>query len=242
MAVVQNEQPGQPADHQTNVATRYTYNAVSSLTAIEDANSETTTFDYDMRNRLTQETNPLGRVWKYEYDRVDNLTRRIDAKSQVTNYVYDPDDLLTDIRYPDNTGITFDYDAVHNQTVMTDTLGVTRNEFDSLNRLSATTNHVGQRVGYTYDPVSNRTSLTYPDGKVVGYEYDVTNFVKRVIDPDGNIFDVTRDATHNIVQVDNPNQTRTEYDGACQRMGVTEWAANQRMAHPDSSRMESLIH
>ncbi|MBI3241766.1 MAG: N-acetylmuramoyl-L-alanine amidase [Chloroflexi bacterium] len=212
IAVVQNEQPGSPGDQQTNVTTRYAYDAVDNLTKITDANGEKTTFDYDLLDRLTEEVNPLHHRWQYEHDAVGNLTVRTDANGDVTRYTYNADDLLTRIDYPDDTGIGLGYDKVHNQTEMTDSLGVTHNEYDALNRLTASTNHIGQRVGYTYDPVGNRTSLTYPDGRKVTYDYDGTNFVKRVTDPEGNIFDVTRDATHNATKVQNPNDTVARYD------------------------------
>lgn len=210
-AVVQDEQPGAPADVQTNVITRYEYDAVSNLTRITDANGEKTTFNYDLLDRLTDEVNPLKHKWHYEYDAVGNLTTRADANGDNTRYTYDADDLLTRISYPDSTSVGFGYDAVHNQTEMTDALGLTRNEYDDLNRLTASTNHLGQTVKYSYDPVGNRTGLTYPDGRAVKYEHDVTDFVERVIDPNGNIFNVTRDATHNITSVQNPNATTAQY-------------------------------
>ncbi len=211
-AVIQNEQPGGPTDHQTNVTTRYAYDPVDNLTTMADANDEKTTFSYDLLDRLTEEINPLHHKWQYEYDAVGNLKTRADANGDVTRYTYDADDLLTRISYPDGAGVSFDYDAVHNQTGMTDSLGATRNEYDALNRLTASTNHVGQRVSYAYDPAGNRTGLTYPDGRKMAYEYDQTNFVSRVIDPESNVFDVTRDLTHNVTQVQNPNGTLARYD------------------------------
>jgi len=211
-AVIQNEQPGGPTDHQTNVTTRYAYDPVDNLTTMADANGEKTTFSYDLLDRLTEEINPLHHKWQYEYDAVGNSKTRADANGDVTRYTYDADDLLTRINYPDGAGVSFDYDAVHNQTGMTDSLGVTRNEYDALNRLTASANHVGQRVSYAYDPAGNRTGLTYPDGRKMAYEYDETNFVSRVIDPEGNVFDVTRDLTHNVTGVQNPQGTLARYD------------------------------
>ena len=210
--VIQNDLPGGLFDYQTNVTTHYDYDPVGNLIGITDANGETTTFEYDLLDRLTKETNPLGRIWRYEYDPVGNLTTRTDAKGQATRYFYDADDLLTRLLYPDSTDITFGYDAVHNQTSMTGSLGATINEYDALNRLMASTNHLNQTVEYGYDAVGNRTSLTYPDERLMRYEYDSTNFTSRVIDPDGNVFNVTRDATHNITRIDYPNQTHVEYD------------------------------
>lgn len=212
IAVTQNEQPSSPADHQTNVITRYAYDAVGNLLSTTDANGESTAFAYDLLDRLTQETDPLGHAWNYEYDAVGNLTVRADANGQITRYVYTADDLLRSVQYPDNGSVTFSYDAVHNQTEMHDALGVTRNAYDALSRRVSSTNHLGQQVGYAYDAVGNLTRLTYPDGQAMRYEYDPTDFVSRILDPSNNAFVATRDATHNIVRIDNPNQTIAEYD------------------------------
>lgn len=210
-AVIQNYCLNQPGDQETNVRTGYTYDGVGNLLTMTDGNGEITTFAYDLLSRLTQETNPIGNVWQYQYDAVANLIRRVDAKGDITDYTYDVDDLLVEIAYPDSSSITYSYDPLHNQTAMTDSLGLTVNEYDALNRLIATTNHVGQTVRYTYDAVGNRLSMAYPDGQIVTYEYDETNDQTAVIDPDGNRFDVTRDATHNITTIDYPNQTTAVY-------------------------------
>jgi len=215
-AVVQNYRPGQPADHQTNVRTAYTYDPVGNLLTIADANGHVTSFAYDLLDRLIREVNPIGSTWRYEYDPVGNLKRRMDANGAVTDYTYDADDLLVGIRYPNSSQVTFAYDETHNQVTMTDALGVTRNTYDPLNRLTSSTNHLGQRVGYDYDPASNRVAVTYPDGRVVRTEYDPTNYPIRVIDPDGNAFTADYDPTHNITRILYPNQTRAlmTYDAA----------------------------
>ena len=247
VAVVQNERPGLAADHETNVITGYAYDAVGNLTATTDGNRETTTFSYDLLDRLTQEVNPLGHTWRYAYDAVGNLTQRTDANGQTTTYRYDADDLLVHTGYPDDSGVSYAYDAVHNQTAMTDTLGLTRNDYDALNRLVASTNHVGQRVGYAYDAVGNRSAMTYPDGREVQYAYDPTDFAIQITDPDGHMFRVTRDLTHNVVRVENPNETVVERDiDAAERLTAIRNLTNERSAEEsdgdDAERQRAEQH
>jgi RHS repeat-associated protein len=222
ISVVQNEWPGRPSDAQTNVTTQYERSAIGSLTAIRDARGEVARFEYDLLDRLVREINPLGHEWRYVYDRAGKLVERIDANDAQIRYTYDADGLLTGILYPDGSSVTFGYDAVDNQMTMADSLGVTSNEYDALNRLVATTDHAGQTVLYTFDHVGNRTSITYPDRRTVHYEYDPTNEVVRVSDPDRNVFTVTRDASHNVVRVSNPNSTIADYtfDAAERLIGV----------------------
>ncbi|MCP4362807.1 MAG: hypothetical protein GY796_32790, partial [Chloroflexi bacterium] len=52
-AVIQNHLSGQPADHESNIRTSYTYDGVGSLLTITGGNGETTTFTYDLLRRLT---------------------------------------------------------------------------------------------------------------------------------------------------------------------------------------------
>ena len=221
-AVVQNYRPSLPADHETNVHTGYTYDPVGNLWTITDASGNVTTFEYDLLDRLTREVNPMGNTWRYEYDPVGNLVRRTDANGDVTDYSYNADDLLVGIHYPDGSGVTFAYDEAHNQTTMTDSLGATRNTYDALNRLTSSTNHQEQRVGYAYDAASNRTELTYPDGRTVRYQVDANNRVSQVTDPDGAVFAVEYDPTHNITGIHYPNQTRAlmAYDAADRLLSV----------------------
>jgi RHS repeat-associated protein len=215
-AVVQNYQPDLPADHQTNVRTGYSYDEVGNLLVITDANQNETHFEYDLLDRLITEINPLDNVWRYEYDPMGNLVQRLDANQAATYYTYNADDLLVGIHYPDGGGVSFSYDEAHNQVTMSDSLGGTTNVYDKLNRLTSSTNHQGQVVGYAYDPASNRVALTYPDGRMVRYEVDTNNRVSRVIDPDGGIFRAEYDPIHNLTAIHYPNQTQAlmTYDAA----------------------------
>jgi RHS repeat-associated protein len=235
--VVENERADRPADHETNVAAEYTYDPVDNLVAIRDANGNTTEFEYDLLDRLTREINPLNAIWEYRYDPVGNLIERRDANGASTDYGYDADNLLKTINYSDGDAISFTYDAVHSQIEMRDGLGLTRNIYDPLRRLSSQTNHLGQRVGYQYDAVGNRTAMIYPDGRAMRYRYDVTNFVDQVRDPQEQIFAVTRDLTHKIVAIDNPNGTQVthSYDDLDRLTGVRNLA-------PDGAVISSFAY
>lgn len=222
-AVTQNFQRDLPANHETNVTTWYGYDSVGNLTHIHDANGEATVFRYDLLDRVVQETNPLGNRWQYQYDAVGNLILRRDANGADTIYQYDANELVTAVYYPDSTGLTYTYDPVYNQTSVSNELGTIINEYDSLNRLMTSTNHLEQQVSYTYDAVGNRTSITYPDGSTVQYQYDSTNYLRRVIDPDRNGFLITRSATHQILRIKYPNNmvSNFRYDQADRLRRVT---------------------
>ena len=212
VGVIQNEVAGETADSETNVTTSYSYDRAGNLHTISDGNGEVTTFEYDLLNRLTKETNPIGKIWQYTYDAVGNRLTRLDANGNLTEYQYDPVNLLRQIDYPDETFVSYTYDAVYNQETATASwLGTITNVYDELDRLRSSTDHTGAAVAYSYDPVGNRTSMTYPDGDTLTYTYDETNYQETMTDPDGNVFVVTRDATHNITEIAYPNQTTAAY-------------------------------
>jgi YD repeat-containing protein len=70
---------------------------------------------------------------------------------------------------------------------MTDGTGTTTNNWDSLGRLTSSTNGAGATVGYGYDLAGRITSITYPG---------TTGIVKRGYDEAGHLTDVTDWAGH----------------------------------------------
>lgn len=65
------------------------------------------------------------------------------------------------------------YNKVGELVKMDDWLGTTTYELDLLNQLEKVTDHKGRTVEYTYDPVGNQSTVTYPDDTVVSYTHDL---------------------------------------------------------------------
>jgi RHS repeat-associated protein len=106
---------------------------------------------------------------------------------------------------------------------MTDTLGVSRWAYDSLNRVVEATDSLGRRLRYAYDPAGNRVALTLPEGGVLRYDYDASNRLREVTDPEGRRTRFERDGVGNLVRQFNPNGTVTEasYDRANRLRSLT---------------------
>lgn len=203
-------------DHQTNVSYGYGYDANGNLLAISDPLQHVTGFAYDPLNRMVQEVNPLGNVWRYGYDAVGNQTSRLDANGALTGYGYYADNLLRQISYPSGAPVLFEYDANHNRTRMSDGLGVSTWTYDALDRLTATTDSLGRSLSFAYDPVGNRTAVTYPDQRTVAYGYYANDWLRSVTDPQGGVTSYQRDGVGQPTLVANPNATVAElsYDRA----------------------------
>jgi RHS repeat-associated protein len=73
----------------------YTYDAVGNLVSSKDRRGNTTTFDFDRRNRVVRQTDPTATgavgtgVWRYAYDDNGNLKRSTDAEGSIVDYSYD---------------------------------------------------------------------------------------------------------------------------------------------------------
>ncbi|MCH9649254.1 MAG: hypothetical protein K0U98_13525 [Deltaproteobacteria bacterium] len=203
--------------------TEYSYDPMGNLTLIRDANAQPTSFEYDLLDRVTQEINAVGSTWRYGYDAVGNLVEKRNARGQRIAHTYNRDDLLVRSRFPDKPDVRFSYDDAHNLTRIVDALGATQQVFDLLDRLTSSTNHVGQEVAYTFDAAGNRTSFRHQDDSLMRYEYDANNRQSRIVDPNGNIFDASYDLTHNLERIDYPNSTAATlaYDTADRLLSLT---------------------
>lgn len=216
-AVTENYVEGAPADSDTNVLTRYTYDASGNLDWIVNANEAVTDFGHDGMGRQVQEVDPLGNTWTYTYDGVGNRLTRLDANGDQTEYAYYPDDQLRRIDYgKDGTSIQYTYDENNNRRTMVDSLGTTEWLYDALNRATDVVDPFARALHFEYDRVGNRTEMVYPDGNVVAYGYYRNDWLKTMTDPTGRLTTYERDGVGNVTRTLNPNSTVTTltYDKA----------------------------
>ncbi len=82
------------------------------------------------------------------------------------------------------------YDPLGNRTKMTDSVGITTTTFDPMRRVQVQQPASGQRLSYSYDPLSQRSQM---------------------LNPDGSPFNYTRDGRGQLTQVDNPQSKVTSF-------------------------------
>src|SRR5262249_38089535 len=150
-----------------------------------DANLLTTTFEYDERDRLTAKVEPGGARWEFGYDGNDNQTSLKDALGQVITMQYDPLNRETLRLYPASLepgrdslqSIAMQHDGNGNPTQITEQYSgavgtrVTKETYDSFDRLETVVDPQGKRLAYTYDANGNRKTLTDPDNLTTRYDY-----------------------------------------------------------------------
>lgn len=163
--------------------------------------SGTTNYDYDVRDNLTEVTDPLGNVttmaynllgrktgmhdpdmgnWSYGHDAVGNLTAQIDAKGQTITFQYDALNRLTKKDYPSGSDVYYKYDNYKADAP-------TKNSWGRL-RVMYSGTESGNGHLYEYDnrgrPVKEQVKV---DGVTysTSYAYDAADRVVTTIYPNG---------------------------------------------------------
>jgi len=160
----------------TTYITEYTYDA-KNLIQIRDTQNNTKNFNYDDLERLTGITYPDSTTEFFTYDTVGNLTQKTDQNGVNISYQYDSNYRLTLIDYPTGTDVSYEYDLHGNVTKVVDGTE-TQYTYDNRNRMTGKTriiDGVSYPLNYSYDDVSNLTSLGYPDSFSLYYNYDPLN-------------------------------------------------------------------
>jgi len=185
------------------------YDVDGNVASQTDGLGRTTTYARDPLGRPSTSTDPLGRKTEYTYDGVGNLKSKKDPEGRTTTYAYDAADQLTKVTY--SSGLTptveYGYDGNGRRTSMTDGSGETTYDFDSLGRLTATTNGHGDTIEYGYDLAGNKTSVTYPNGKTVSRGFDTAGRLTSVTDWLGNTTSFSYDANSNLLSSTFPKGT-----------------------------------
>lgn len=200
---------------------RTDYNGDGTVLDQVDGLGHTTSYGYDALARVTSSTDPLQRTTNYTYDGAGNRLTLVDAQSprQTTSYTYDVANELTAISYSDGrtpnvTNITYDADS--QRTGMTDGTGTSSWAWDSLHRMTSSTNGAGQTVGYGYDLKGQLTSLTYPGSHAVQRGYDGAGRLTSVTDWLSHTTSFTPDPDSDVTAEIYPNGTTatSTYDNA----------------------------
>ena len=129
--------------------TSYSYDLQDHLTAVTDAEGNTTTYTYSDRDLMTQQTSPVSGVTTFAYDEHGEQVSEIDARGIVMTRSFYALDRVTAIAYPTpSLNITFTYDDAAVPF--------------SKGRLTRIARH-GEAVGYRLRPLR-----TYPSGRSLG--------------------------------------------------------------------------
>ena len=261
----------------SGVAASYLYDANENLTSISQATdgtgatSLTTSLDYGDRTHPfspTRIVRPQGTWTNYGYDTAGNLDCIRPGTGGQTGcdnpgspqpgqrqFEYNSDGTLAAATTPAGATTSYAYTRDSNGLLdhvavdRPDPLGDTAVDLDTLGRIIATTDGLGQTTSYGYDTLDRLTSVGYADGSSVTYSYDdvgnltamtdqagTTSFTYNALnqltgeDPPGAAaYTYTHDPVGNLTAVTGPAGTTSySYDAADQLTTLTQ---------PDSSQI-----
>jgi RHS repeat-associated protein len=185
--LVSVEQFADAEDHTNtqSIVTRYEYDLIGRLLAIEDAERNLVTFSYDAFGRVSSIKDPDLGQWKKQYDLAGNLAMQRDARGLETRFSYDGLNRLVAKRFGSyGPEVTYVYDepqpgdhGVGRLTTVRDNSGTTKFFYDSDGRAIKTQQKISGKdftMAGVYDGLDRLTRLSYPSGLTVSYEYDGT--------------------------------------------------------------------
>ena len=207
-----------------DITTTYSYDQISRLTSIRNANGKTSSFVYDENDNIISTTDFLGNDTRYTFDANDNLTVIRNAKGGETTLTYDSNDLLTKQTFQGNTK-RYSYNTDGSLASSTSANGSTRyfsydesgrltdNDYASFNYNSKgwldSVEKDGKSIKYGYDAFGRVTQVEY-DGIQVEYDYDSNSNVKTITYPGGKDVTYTYDALNRVTSIiDWKNATTT---------------------------------
>ena len=194
--------------------TDYEYNKNDQLTEVTDPRSNATGYGYDALTRLITMTDALTNDVDYGLDAANNLEDLTDTRNNVTSFVHNGFGDVIRRDSPD-TGITdYVYDAAGNLTKMTDARSVVVDyAYDNLYRLTTATYpaSTGENATYTYDQITGGNEGV---GRLTKIE-DESGSTAFVYDARGNVTSETR-----VIQTET-YVTAYAYDAANRPIEIT---------------------
>jgi len=155
-------------------STQYAYNRVGELIVETDAKNHDTTHAYDSLGREVSTTDRLDQTTSFAWNPLGMQASLTDAQNQTTSYQYDEFTRLHLTIWPDHQNGTSPGDQNY---------GITKTEYDSLNRVLRTTDQLGDTIKHVYDAAGRllakdyRTLANSPSGTIADsdtFTFDAT--------------------------------------------------------------------
>jgi RHS repeat-associated protein len=181
-----------------------------------DAYTNWTYFAYDFTNRITWQTNALGKVSVHYFD--DRLleTNVIDEVKNQQKSLYDSNRNRIYIKDKNGNETSYGFDSLGNVITKTDALNnVTTIQYDSLNNPVRRVDALTNITTFAYDSRGNLTSTTNALSLVSSVQYDSSGLPIIFTDARGNSTTNQYDLQGNLTNVIDANgeATRFIYDG-----------------------------
>lgn len=221
------------------------------LTQANDANGNTTMYEYDFNGHRTGVQNRDGAVTGRTFNAMGSLLTSSSADGSTTRFTYTTltfsgftFELPATITYPDRSTERFAYDARGNLTTFTDRAGQAYTFTYTSRGLAATARTPsGGTASATYNADGTAASRRLLTGENIQFEYDTLRRPTRVIRGDNSSQRFTYDARDRVTTLtDGRGQATTfTYDGNGRRTAVRNALQNQTRTTFDGDNRASTV-
>jgi len=195
------------------VVINYSFDAKSRLTNIVFPNGPPTSFSYDSVGNRTRMVDGLGTT-TWQFDLLNRLTSVTDPYNNSVRNDFDENGNRIALTYPDGNAVHYSFDALNRMSSLTNWFGgVLSYGYDVVGNLVGATNANNTTAAYAYDDANRLVALTntLPDGSVIS-QYALT------LDGVGNPRQIAQEEPLTPIIL---NQTNTyAYDAANRLMSV----------------------
>ncbi|HEY2944635.1 MAG TPA: RHS repeat-associated core domain-containing protein [Vicinamibacteria bacterium] len=196
-----------------------------SLDKLTDGNGNATSWERDVRGRVTKETRADGAYWEYTYETTTSRLKKVkDAKGQETQYSYFLDNKLQQVSYPTaqivTPSVSFTYDAAYGRlATIVDGTGTTTYSYHAITgtpplgagQLASVDGPLtNDTVSYTYDELGRIATRTL-NSVTTSYTYDVLGRLTTLGDPLGSFTHAYVGTTSRLASLTYPNGQQSTY-------------------------------
>jgi len=216
---------------------------LTQTTGYGTADAATTSYAYDANYNIIRTTDPKGNVWTYAYDVRNRKTSQTDPLGHTTSYTYDATGNVLTVTRPDGGVTTNTYDTMHRLLTTTDPKGETTTmTYDASGNLLTTTDARSNTYTFTYDALNRKLTMQYPDGSAEHYGYDAVGNLVSYTTRAGQVKTSTFDNRNREVSYTwsdgTPGVTRT-YDAAGRLLSSANSASTSSYTYDNGNQMLS---
>ncbi len=159
--------------------------------------ARTSTFGYDLQDRLVSVTDPLGRTVGFAYDLADRVTTQTLPDGRQIGFLYDANGNVTSVTPPGRPAHGFGYTPVNLEASYTppvlDAMSPTTTAYNVDRQPTLITRPDGQTLSFGYDAGGRLRTLTQPRGATTFGYHPTTGQLTTIATPDGGTLAYTYD-------------------------------------------------
>jgi YD repeat-containing protein len=153
------------------------------LVKVIDTFGYTTTFDYDVSNRISKINYPEDKWTQYSYDNSGKLSKVWTETGDQLTYKYTPENNRMEVTYPN--GKTYKFDQISGN----DKIGITYPD--------------GSKINYNLNNNGFPTQITGPDF-TKSISYDESNIIQQITNSNGPSYSFNFDDTNRLTNINDP--------------------------------------